>query len=149
MDALDLLKADHRQVEDLFAQYQHATDFPTQHQIATQVFQELELHAQVEEQVFYPAFEARAGKKGTQLVADSRLEHEAVRELMIEMRHLDITDAEFEAKFQKLMHDVQHHIAQEENEMFPEATQILADQLTDLRDEMVALKNQLTTSPRP
>jgi hemerythrin-like domain-containing protein len=122
------------------------TGFNTRQQIVEQVFTELERHAQLEENVFYPAFEEQAGKKGTQLVADSRLEHEAVRELIIEMQHFNIADEEFEARFQELMQDVQRHIEQEENDMFPEAEQILAEQLEALRDEMIELKNQLTAS---
>jgi hemerythrin superfamily protein len=146
MDAIAMLQADHRTVQHLFAIYQSARDSTTKQQIVEQVFTELELHAQLEETIFYPAFDAQAGKKGTQLVADSRLEHEAVRELMLEMPYCN-TEGEFEAKFQELMQCVQHHIAQEEDEMFPEAAQILGDQLADLRDEMVALKHQLMTTP--
>jgi hypothetical protein len=67
---------------------------------------------------------------------------------MLEMQSLDIAEEEFEDKFEELMKNVQHHIAQEEHEMFPEAAQILADQLKDLRDEMIALKHQLTTALR-
>jgi hemerythrin superfamily protein len=147
IEAIALLQADHRKVQHLFARYQSAPDFPTKEQIAAQVFTELDVHAQLEETVFYPAFDAQAGKKGTQLVADSRLAHEAVRELMIDMQRLN-TEEEFEAKFHELIQCVQHHIAQEETEMFPEAAQILADQLADLLDEMVALKHQLMTAPR-
>jgi hemerythrin superfamily protein len=146
-EAIALLQDDHRKVQHLFSSYQSARDFPTRQQIAAQVFAELDIHAQLEENVFYPAFDARTGRKGTRLVADSRLEHEAVRELIIDMQHLD-TEAEFEAKFHELMQCVQHHIAQEEDEMFPEAAQILADQRQDLLDEMVALKQQLMTAPR-
>ena len=148
IEAISMLKADHRTVNDLFAQYESAGDSSTRHLIAEQVFTELDLHAQLEENVFYPAYEARTGKNGTRLVADSRLEHETVKELMIEMQGLDLTEEEFEAKFQELMHTVRHHVEAEENEMFPEAEQILADQLEDLMDEMVALKQQLMTAPR-
>ena len=107
------------------------------------------MHAQLEEQVFYPAYETNTGKNGTQLAADSHLAHEHVKELLIEMRDLDLAADEFETKFQELMHTVQHHVDAEENEMFPEAEQILADQLDDLRDQMRDLKQQLTTTPRP
>ena len=90
IEAISMLKADHRTVNDLFAQYESAADCRTKHLIAKQVFTELELHAQLEENVFYPAYEARTGKNGTQLVADSRLEHEKVKELMLEMQGLDL-----------------------------------------------------------
>jgi hemerythrin superfamily protein len=146
IDAISLLKTDHRKVKNLFARYESAGDFRTKHLIAEQVFPELNLHAQLEEHLFYPAYEARTGKHGTQLVANSRLEHEHVRELMIELQGIDLDEAAFEVKFHELMGIVREHVAEEENAMFPEAEQMLADQLEDLMDHMVALKQQLTTS---
>jgi len=88
------------------------------------------------------------GKHGTQLVANSRLEHEHVRELMIELQGIDLDEAAFEVKFHELMGIVREHVAEEENAMFPEAEQMLADQLEDLMDHMVELKQQLTISPQ-
>ena len=129
IDAISLLKTDHRKVKNLFARYESAGDFSTKHLLAEQVFTELELHAQLEENIFYPAYEAMTGKHGTQLVADSRLAHEHVRELMIELQGIDLDEAEFEAKFHELMGIVREHVAEEENAMFPEAEQMLADQL--------------------
>ena len=147
-DAISLLKTDHRKVKNLFARYESAGSFSTKHLIATQVFTELDLHAQLEENVFYPAYDERAGKHGTQLVADSRLAHEHVRELMIELQGIDLDEAAFEGKFDELMGIVREHVAEEENALFPEAEQILADQLEDLMDQMVELKQQLTASPQ-
>ena len=148
IDAISLLKTDHRKVKNLFARYESAGDFSTKYLIAEQVFPELDLHAQLEESVFYPAYEAMTGKHGTQLVADSRLAHEHVRELMIELQGIDLDEAEFEVKFHELMGIVREHVAEEENAMFPEAEQMLADQLEDLMDHMVELKQQLTISPQ-
>jgi hemerythrin superfamily protein len=148
IDAIALLKADHQLVNDLFTQYESAGDVSTKQMIAEQVFPALEVHAQLENNIFYPAYEAMTGKNGTQLVADSRLAHEHVKELLIELQDIDLDEETFEAKFQELMHTVEQHVAQEEDEMFPEAEQILADQLADLRDEMIALKQQLMTAPR-
>ena len=148
IDAISLLKTDHRKVKNLFARYESAGDFSTKYLIAEQVFTELDLHAQLEENVFYPAYEAMTGKHGTQLVANSRLEHEHVRELMIELQGIDLDEAAFEVKFHELMGIVREHVAEEENAMFPEAEQMLADQLEDLMDHMVELKQQLTISPQ-
>jgi hemerythrin superfamily protein len=148
IDAISLLKIDHRKVKNLFARYESAGNFSTKHLIATQVFTELDLHARLEEHVFYPAYEAMTGKNGTQLVADSRLAHEHVRELMIELQGIDLDEAAFEEKFHELMSIVREHVAEEENAMFPEAEQILADQLEDLMDHMVELKHHLTSSPQ-
>ena len=148
IEAIALLKTDHRKVKNLFARYESAGDFRTKQLIAEQVFTELDLHAQLEENVFYPAYDEMAGKNGTQLVADSRLAHEHVRELMIELQGIERDEAAFEGKFHDLMGIVREHVAEEENAMFPEAEQILADQLEDLMDHMVELKQQLTTSPQ-
>jgi hemerythrin superfamily protein len=148
VDAIAMLKADHRLVHDLFTQYASAGDGSTKQMIAEQVFTALEVHAQLEENVFYPAYETMTGKNGTQLVADSRLAHEHVKELLIELQDIDLDEETFEATFQELMHTVEQHVAQEEEEMFPEAEQILADQLVALRDEMMALKQQRMTAPR-
>jgi hemerythrin superfamily protein len=148
IDAIALLKTDHRKVKNLFARYESAGNFRTKHLIAEQVFTELELHTQLEENVFYPAYEAMTGKHGTQLVADSRLAHAHVRELMIELQGIDRNEAAFEGKFHDLMGIVREHVAEEENELFPEAEQLLADQLEDLMDHMVELRQQLTTAPQ-
>ena len=148
IDAISLLKIDHRKVKNLFARYESAGNFRTKQLIAAQVFIELDLHAQLEENVFYPAYEAMTGKNGTQLVADSRLAHEHVRELMSELQGIDRDEAEYEVKFHDLMGIVREHVAEEENALFPEAEQILADQLEDLIDQMVELKQHLTSSPQ-
>ena len=148
LDAISMLKDDHQTVTHLFARYESARDFTVKHEVTEKVFAALDTHAQLEETVFYPAYKTRAGKDGTQLVAESRLEHEKVTELIRELRGLDIEDDAFEAKFRGLMNAVQRHVAEEENDMFSEAEQILADQLADLLDEMVALKAQGTTSER-
>jgi hemerythrin superfamily protein len=148
IDAIALLKTDHRKVKNLFARYESAGGFSTKHLIAEQVFTELDLHAQLEEHVFYPAYAAMTGQHGTQLVADSRLAHEHVRELMIELQGIDLDEAAFEEKFHELMSIVREHVAEEENAMFPEAEQLLADQLEDLMEHMVELKHHLTSSPQ-
>src|SRR6266705_4896703 len=135
IDAISLLKADHRKVKNLFARYESAGDFSTKYLIAEQVLPELDLHAQLEESVFYPAYEAMTGKHGTQLVADSRLAHEHVRELMIELQGIDLDEAEFEVKFHDLMGIVREHVAEEENAMFPEAEQRRAGQLEDRMED--------------
>jgi hypothetical protein len=70
IDAISLLKTDHRKVKNLFARYESAGNFSTKQLIAEQVFTELELHAQLEENVFYPAYAEMTGKNGTQLVAE-------------------------------------------------------------------------------
>ena len=148
IEAIALLKTDHWKVKNLFARYESAGDFRTKHLIAEQGFTELDLHAQLEENVFYPAYDEMTGKNGTSLVADSRLAHEHVRELMSELQGIALDEAAFEGKFHELMGIVREHVAEEENAMFPEAEQMLADQLEELMDHMVELKQQQRPSPQ-
>lgn len=141
-DAIAMLKADHQKVQDLFQQYLTATDTATKQEIATQVFIELETHSQLEEMVFYPAFEEETDDEGEELIEEARQDHEEVKQMIAELRGHDI-DAEFEPKFRMLMESVQQHIQEEEGEMFPEAQDILAEQNDELVEEMQEIKKQL------
>jgi hemerythrin-like domain-containing protein len=143
-DAIEMLKADHEKVLDLFKQYTTASDEHTKRGIAEEVFFELETHAQLEEQLFYPAFEEEADEEGEKLVEEARKEHQAVKDLIEELRGLATQDKPFDAKFRELMENVEHHIEEEETEMFPQAEEMLAEQVEELRDEMQELKEQLT-----
>jgi hemerythrin superfamily protein len=145
-DAIQLLTADHQKVKDLFARYESARDFNTRQQIAQQVFTELDIHAQLEETIFYPAFEEQADAEGVQLIDAAREDHQTVKELLAALRSLAVEGEEFEAKFQELMQHVQDHVEEEENEMFPEAEEMLAEHMGDLLNEMRELKKQLLTS---
>jgi len=148
VDAIAMLKADHRLVHDLFTQYARAEDGSTKLVIAEQVFTELEVLTQVEEHVFYPAYETMTDEHGTQLVADSRLAHAHVKALLIALQGMDLPAEAFDATFQELRQTMEQHVAQEEDEMFPEAEQILAERLIALREVMVALLQRLQTAPR-
>ena len=145
-DAIEMLKADHQKVMDLFSEYAATSDQKAKRQIATQVFVELETHAQLEEIVFYPAFAEETDEEGNQLVTESLEEHQAVKELIEELRGLGADEAEFDAKFRALMDNVQHHVEEEESEMFPEAEEALETFMEDLMDEMQELKQQLTAA---
>jgi hemerythrin superfamily protein len=147
VDAIEMLKADHQKVRNLFSRYTTTSDQKEKRKIADQVFVELEIHTQLEETVFYPTFAEETDKEGKQLVTESLEEHQAVKELIDELRDLD-DDAEFDSKFHALMADVQHHVEEEESEMFPKAEEALEESLEDLMDEMQELKQQLTTVNR-
>jgi hemerythrin superfamily protein len=144
-DAIEMLKADHQKVRELFQKYVAASDQHAKRQVADQVFVELETHAQLEEMVFYPAFEEAADDEGKQLVEEARQEHQKVKSLIAELRGLD-ADAAFDTKFRQLMDNVEHHVQEEETEIFPEAEEILAEDNEDLVDEMQEIKAQLLAS---
>ena len=141
-DAMAMLKADHQRVRALFQQYETARDPDAQREVAEQVFVELEVHAQLEELVFYPAFERADDEAGKQLVEEARQEHQTVKDTIAELRGLEVEE-EFDERFQELMENVEHHVQEEETEMFPKAQQLLADQTLALSDEMQDIKQQL------
>jgi hemerythrin-like domain-containing protein len=145
-DAIEMLRADHQKVRDLFQDYEKTQDQQAKHKIAHQAFVELETHAQLEETVFYPAFRQEVDQEGKQLVAESLQEHQKVKDLIEELRALASDDEAFDVKFRDLMENVEHHVDEEESEMLPEAELALAEQAEDLRDEMQELKKQLLTS---
>jgi hemerythrin superfamily protein len=90
--AVEMLKADHQTVRDLFQQYRTANDPAMKEQTAEQVFVELETHAQLEEMVFYPAFAEAADDAGKQMVEEARQEHQTVKDLIAEMRAMEDAD---------------------------------------------------------
>jgi len=143
-DAIELLKADHRTVNDLFQQYEATQDHTRKQHIAEQACTALHVHAQLEEDIFYPVFAEKADDEGKQLVEESLQEHLTVKDMIAELQALQ--GEEFALKFQELMEAVRDHVLEEETDMFPEAEQILAGDREDLLREMQALKRQLTNS---
>jgi hemerythrin-like domain-containing protein len=145
MDAITLLKADHQRVRDLFAQYEATENAETKRTLAEQVFVELEMHAQLEENVFYPAVNEETDE-GPELVKESLSEHETVKNLIQELRSMAPDTEEFDARFHELIQNVEHHVEEEEAEMFPLAEEELAEDLTEMKDEMQELKAELQGS---
>jgi hemerythrin superfamily protein len=142
---VEMLEADHRKVEELFQQYEAAGDLDAQQQIAEQIFVELETHAQLEEMVFYPAFEEATDAEGKVLVKEAREEHQEVKTLIEDLRGLDDDDM-FDVQFRELMDNVEQHVQEEESQMFPEAEEMLAARNEELVEEMEGIKKQLLAS---
>ena len=141
-DAIAMLKADHQRVKDLFVQYEAAENVETKRSLADQVFRELDTHAQLEENVFYPTVNEETDA-GPELVRDSLEEHQTMKQLILALRDIAHDTEEFDTKFHELMHHVEHHVEEEEAEMFPLAEQELAEDLDDMKDEMQELKADL------
>jgi hemerythrin-like domain-containing protein len=141
-DAIAMLKADHQRVKDLFAQYEAADNVATKRTLAEQVFVELETHTQLEETVFYPTVNEETDE-GPELVKESLSDHETVKNLIQQLRGMAHDTDEFDAKFHELIQNVEHHVEEEESEMFPLAEEELAEDLTEMKDEMQELKADL------
>jgi hemerythrin superfamily protein len=117
-NAVELLREDHEKVKQLFGRLEAAgTDRGA---VAEQIFDELELHAQVEEQVFYPAL-ASIGQEGADTVAVSLQEHQVMKDFMSELRRIDPSDSRYEERFEALRESVLDHATEEEETVFPMA----------------------------
>jgi hemerythrin superfamily protein len=146
--ATDLLKADHENVEGLFAQYELAEDQAAQEKKAfvEQICRELQVHAQLEEEIFYPALRAKVYEDGRDLVAQSLEEHQTIKGLIKNVQALSPEDPGYDSLFHELMDEVHNHIEREEDELFFDMEQQLSDELARLGRELQHRKQQLLTS---
>jgi hemerythrin-like domain-containing protein len=144
-DAVELIKSDHRKVEQLFREFEEAGDraYKTKQELVGQIVEELEVHATLEEEIYYPAVEAKARKDGKELIAEAVEEHHVVKMLIGELKAMREVNEQFEAKFTVLIENVEHHIEEEEKEMLPDAKKTLGKEIDMLGDQMQARKQQL------
>src|SRR6188474_3412853 len=116
MDAITLLRADHKTVEQLFKRFETAGDraYTEKRQIVDRIIEELSIHAAIEEQVFYPV--ARETVPTTEDIAlESLEEHHIVKWVLSELVDLDPREERFDAKVTVLMENVRHHVDEEED----------------------------------
>jgi len=113
-DAIQLLKSDHREVQQLFDQFEKARA-PKQQQLAEQICRMLAVHAQIEEEIFYPA--AREALRDADLVDEAEVEHASAKDLIAQIEDA-AGDDKFEARVKVLGEYVRHHVKEEESEMF-------------------------------
>ena len=113
-DAVALLKADHRTVEELFAQYEKASGDGAKEKIARQVCLELSVHATIEEEIFYPACE---GKIEEDLLNEAYVEHDGAKVLIGEILTGGPDDEYYDAKVKVLQEQIEHHVEEEEQRM--------------------------------
>jgi len=151
MDAITLLRDDHKAVERLFKRFEKAGDraHVEKRQIVDRIIEELSIHAAVEEQVFYPV--ARATVPDTEDIAlESLEEHHIVKWVLSELADLDPSNERFDAKVTVLIENVRHHVEEEEQEFFPKVRGHLRRKaLGDLGDAMAAAKKFAPTHPHP
>ena len=125
MDALELLKQDHKKVKDLFEQIESTEDQKEMRRIFGEIDSELETHARIEEEVFYPAMQKHQQLKD--MVLEAIEEHKEVKTLLREIKNLKSDNEEFESKLSDLMENVEHHAEEEEEEkMFPKVREIVS-----------------------
>ncbi|MGC5014457.1 hemerythrin domain-containing protein [Streptosporangium sp. DT93] len=149
MDAIVLLKDDHKTVEKLFKEFEKAGEqaYKTKQEIVGRIVEELTAHAYIEEQIFYPA--AREGAPDTSdHVLESVEEHHVVVWMLSELTGLDPKDERFDAKVSVLMENVRHHVEEEEEEWFPKVREAMGrKRLQELGEEMAKAKADAPRDP--
>ena len=147
MNPVQMILDDHERVRQLFRQFQQADDQQQKQQIADQVLMELTVHANLEEEIFYPAMRQKAsGQEDQQMVQEAYEEHSQAKALIQQLQGMQASDPQFTTLFQQLQQDVEHHVQEEETEMLPKAQQELSDQMDRLGQEMAQRKQQLMTT---
>ena len=143
--ALELLAADHRKVEDLFEQYESAKDEEDEGrtQIAERICKELTVHAQLEEEIFYPWLKENLDEEDMEMVEEAQVEHNGAKNLIAEIEASTEVDAAYDAKVKVLSEYIKHHVKEEENEIFP-AVSDKKEELDALGQEMSSRKEELT-----
>jgi hemerythrin superfamily protein len=146
-DACDLLDADHKAVKKMFKEYEELTESKARgatqkkKELAQQICHELTVHAQIEEEIFYPA--VREAIKEKDLIAEAAVEHQVAKELIAQIQGLGEPDDMFDAKVKVLGEYIEHHIKEERNEVFVKARAARKLDLVAMRDELEARKEEL------
>jgi len=147
MDALKLLTADHNRVRGLFARWKSAEEKGRIDEaivLARTIKTELDVHAEIEETIFYPAIKNAGKEELSDIVAEGFEEHAVVKTLLTEIGQVEGDQETFVAKTKVLIENVEHHADEEEGEMFPLVRKALdATTLTDLAEQMEAKKREL------
>jgi len=146
-DACDLLDADHRNVKKMFKEFEELTGSRARSaaqkkmDLARQICMELTVHAQIEEEIFYPAL--RAAIKDTDLLAEAQVEHQSAKDLIAQIQEMNEPNEMFEAKVKVLGEYVDHHIKEEKSEMFPKARAARKLDLIAMREQLETRKEEL------
>jgi Hemerythrin HHE cation binding domain len=141
-DAIALLKADHRKVENLFATFENARGQERKRKLAEEICNELKIHTLIEEEIFYPALK---GKIEDELLEEAYVEHDGAKMLINDIMAGSPDEEFYDAKVKVLSEQIEHHVKEEEQPskgMFSQARDTDAD-LVALRDAMLVRKEEL------
>lgn len=144
--ATNMIRMDHTHVMATFHQYEMDSSPGTKEALVNTICLALEIHAQLEEEFFYPAMQQFAADTPT--VEKSVPEHDEMRRLIGKLRGMQATDAQYDQTVMELMRDVMHHVADEETTLLPDAERLLgSDRLSDIGARMTKRRFELT-APR-
>ncbi len=143
-DAITLLRADHKLVSDLYEQYEHTRSPAKKKTLVAKICLELSTHAQVEEEIFYPA--VKAALKDKEMVPEAQVEHATLKELIAQVKDKEPDGEMFDAKIKVMSEYTKHHVKEEQTEMFPKARKTKLD-MNELGARMQARKDELRANP--
>jgi hemerythrin superfamily protein len=158
MNAITLLKNDHKMVEDLFKRFEKLGPraVKSKQDVAERIVRELSIHAAIEEMAFYPAIREAVEKGDVDAeklddgVLESLEEHHIVKWVLSELDGMSAAHERFDAKVTVLMENVRHHVEEEEKELFPKVSKMFSRAMLDeLGDAMTRLKKTVPTHPHP
>ena len=143
MNAIELLKADHRKVEGFFEKVK-ANEDGDNTTVFEKIREELEVHTQIEEKIFYPRLLQEGDEELKKIVEEGIEEHRQAKMFLRELSNLAADSEKFAPKLQVLMEDIEHHVQEEEGEMFKMVEeQFDEEQLTELGRDLSEMKDQL------
>ena len=135
-----MLRADHQLVSTLFEEYEGTNSTAKKTQIVSRICTELSVHAQLEEEIFYPAVKAALNDK--ELVPEATVEHATLKDLIAQVEGIEPDGEMFDAKVKVLSEYVKHHVKEEQNEMFPKAKASKLD-MVELGAQMARRKEEI------
>jgi hemerythrin-like domain-containing protein len=146
-DACDLLDADHRAVKKMFKEFEELTQSRARSagqkklELARQICMELKVHAQIEEEIFYPRL--REAIKDTDMLDEAEVEHQSAKDLIAQIEEAGEIDDKTEAKVKVLGEYIDHHVKEERNEIFTKARSTRKLDLVGMREELEQRKEEL------
>jgi hemerythrin superfamily protein len=141
-DATALLRADHKLVSGLFSEYEKSRSSSKKKELVSQICTELSVHAQVEEEIFYPA--VKLALKDKELIPEATVEHATLKDLIAQVEGVEPDGEMFDAKIKVMSEYVKHHVKEEQEEMFPKAKSTgldmveLGAKLSERKQELLA-----------
>lgn len=141
VEATEMLTADHEKVSALFDQFSKARSSAKKIEIVGQICEELTVHAELEEEIFYPAF--KQALNDTKLEPEARVEHQTLKDLIAEIEDAEPDSEMYDARVNVLCEYVKHHVEEEQNEMFPKAKASKKLDLFELGAQMSERKKEL------
>ena len=145
-EATAMLRADHKRVSDLFEQYEKTRSVAEKKDLVTTICMELSVHAQVEEEIFYPA--VKQALKDTELVPEATVEHATLKDLIAQVEGIEPDGEMFDAKIKVMSEYVKHHVKEEQTQMFPKAKKSKLD-MRALGAQMASRKMELLITRSP